>query len=299
MHYLNLPGAAIVLDPDGRGLALPGDDVYLQHRARVGDDPLWLPAAAVGVVGRSGAARRAGSHAAIEESYGSKREQAEAKARRARELAEEAERKRLQPQSTTLLGRLFGWLSRKKPVEPISVAPEEVAAHGPQPSMWQGMPRTLVDAPPVTPLSTAAAAAAPFADALAKAAAPGHALDDDLELQRSRISFRRGRTVCGQSQPSGREEGRLTSQELHCSSSAGLVYSSAGCVAGRHLLRQARRCRHQARHHRAEERARLQAAALLAALSQRRARHRARRGTARRGSRAGARSPPSSVSTVR
>ncbi len=37
----------------------------------------------------------------------------------------------------------------------------------------------LVDAPPVTPFSTAAAAAAPFAEALAKAAAPVHALDDE------------------------------------------------------------------------------------------------------------------------
>src|SRR6202051_3085145 len=63
-------------------------------------------------------ARRAGSHDAIDESYGSKREQAEAKAHRARALAEEAERKRLEPKSTTLLSGLFGWLSRKKPVEP-------------------------------------------------------------------------------------------------------------------------------------------------------------------------------------
>ena len=45
--------------------------------------------------------------------------------------------------------------------------------------MWQAMPRTLVDAPPVTAYSTAAAAVAPFAEVLAKAAAPVHALDDD------------------------------------------------------------------------------------------------------------------------
>jgi S-DNA-T family DNA segregation ATPase FtsK/SpoIIIE len=123
--------------------------------------------------------RRAGAEAAIEESYGSKREQADAKARRARELAEEAERKRLEPESTTLLGGLFGWLSRKKRVEPISVGPEEVAPVGQPASMWQGMPRTLVDAPPVTAYSTAAAAVAPFAEVLAKAASPVHALDDD------------------------------------------------------------------------------------------------------------------------
>ena len=38
------------------------------------------------------------------------------------------------------------------------------------------MPRTNVDALPVTPLSTAAAAAAPFAEALAAAAAPPYAI---------------------------------------------------------------------------------------------------------------------------
>ena len=42
----------------------------------------------------------------------------------------------------------------------------------PSASVWQSMPRTNVDAPPVTPLATAAAAAAPFAEALAAAAAP-------------------------------------------------------------------------------------------------------------------------------
>jgi S-DNA-T family DNA segregation ATPase FtsK/SpoIIIE len=40
------------------------------------------------------------------------------------------------------------------------------------------MPRTLVDAPPITPLSTATAAAAPFAEALARAASPVRAIDD-------------------------------------------------------------------------------------------------------------------------
>jgi S-DNA-T family DNA segregation ATPase FtsK/SpoIIIE len=115
------------------------------------------------------------------ESYGSKRELAEEKARRARELAERAASKSSDSRSenTTLLGGLFGWLSRKKRVEPITLAPqEEVAAAGEQVSMWQAMPRTLVDAPPVTAFGTAAAAAAPYADALAKAAAPVHALDD-------------------------------------------------------------------------------------------------------------------------
>ncbi len=181
VSYLNLPGAAIVLT------LMVAVSLYLATTFTFNTAREWATIR-FGFLQRlwewwvQRRARRAGSHDAIEESYGSKREQAEAKARRAREFAEEAERKRMQPQSTTLLGGLFGWLSRKKPVESISVAPEEVAASGPQPSMWQGMPRTLVDAPPVTPYSTAAAAVAPFADALAKAAAPGHALDNDLAL---------------------------------------------------------------------------------------------------------------------
>jgi DNA segregation ATPase FtsK/SpoIIIE, S-DNA-T family len=115
------------------------------------------------------------------ESYGSKRELAEEKARRARELAERAAHRHsgANVESTTLLGGLFGWLSRKKRIEPISIMPEEAVTAGPQGSIFQAMPRTLVDAPPVTAFGTAAAAAAPFAEALAKAAAPVHALDDE------------------------------------------------------------------------------------------------------------------------
>jgi len=181
VHYLNLPGAAIVLT------LMVAVSLYLATTFTFNTAREWATIR-FGFLQRlwewwvQRRARRAGSRDPIEESYGSKREQAEAKTRRARALAEEAERKRLEPQSTTLLSGLFGWLSRKKPVEAISVAPEEVVATGPQASMWQGMPRTLVDAPPVTPYSTAAAAVAPFADALAKAAAPGHALDNDLAL---------------------------------------------------------------------------------------------------------------------
>jgi S-DNA-T family DNA segregation ATPase FtsK/SpoIIIE len=112
-----------------------------------------------------------------EEEFLSKREKMEEKARRARELAE-AESTPAEP--GTLLSGLFGWLGRrKKKNNPLSIAPDsDLPASQPQGSMWQTMPRTLVDAPPVTALGTAAAAAAPFADALARAAAPVHAIDD-------------------------------------------------------------------------------------------------------------------------
>ena len=178
VHYLNLPGAAIVLT------LMVAVSLYLATTFTFNTAREWATIR-FGFVQRlwdwwvQRRSRRAGAEAAIEESYGSKREQADAKARRAHELAEEAERKRLEPESTTLLGGLFGWLSRKKRVEPISVAPEEVVPVGQPASMWQGMPRTLVDAPPVTAYSTAAAAVAPFAEVLAKAASPVHGLDDN------------------------------------------------------------------------------------------------------------------------
>jgi DNA segregation ATPase FtsK/SpoIIIE, S-DNA-T family len=184
VHYLNLPGAAIVLT------LMVAVSLYLATTFTFNTAREWATIR-FGFLQRlwewwvQRRSRRTGfavSQNSNEESYGSKREQADAKARRSRELAEAAERKRLEPQSRTLLSGLFGWLSRKKPVEPISVAPEEVAAAGPQPSMWQGMPRTLVDAPPVTAYGTAAAAVAPFAEVLAKAAAPVHPLADNRGL---------------------------------------------------------------------------------------------------------------------
>jgi DNA segregation ATPase FtsK/SpoIIIE, S-DNA-T family len=177
VHYLNLPGAAIVLS------LMVAVSLYLATTFTFNTAREWATIR-FGFVQRlwdwwvQRRSTRAGAETAIDETYGSKREQAEAKARRARELDEEAERKRLEPRSATLLSGLFGWLSRKKRVEAISIGPEEVATAGQQASMWQGMPRTLVDAPPVTAYSTAAAAVAPFAEVLAKAAAPVHALDD-------------------------------------------------------------------------------------------------------------------------
>jgi S-DNA-T family DNA segregation ATPase FtsK/SpoIIIE len=178
VRYLNLPGAAIVLT------LMVAVSLYLATTFTFNTAREWATIR-FGFVQRlwdwwvQRRNRRATSDVAIEESYGSKREQAEAKARRARELSEQAERARPKRESTTLLGGLFGWLSRKKRVEPIAMAPEETPALAQPSSMWQGMPRTLVDAPPVTAYSTAAAAAAPYAEVLAKAAAPKHALEDE------------------------------------------------------------------------------------------------------------------------
>jgi DNA segregation ATPase FtsK/SpoIIIE, S-DNA-T family len=189
VHYLNLPGAAIVLS------LMVAVSLYLATTFTFNTAREWATIR-FGFVQRLWEwwLQRRSSRTdviAVDQGYGSKREQAEAKARRARELAEEKERERFTPRRTTLLGGLFGWFGRKKPVEPITVAPEEIAANH-QPSMWQGMPRTLVDAPPVTAFSTAAAAAAPFAEALAKAASPMRALDDDTNFKDPGFDFDAG-----------------------------------------------------------------------------------------------------------
>src|SRR5271169_4348035 len=111
VNYLNLPGAAIVL------ALMVAVSLYLATTFTFNTSREWatirfgfLQRLWDWWVQRRG--RRAGAEAAIEESYGSKREQADSKARRARELAEQGERKRLKPESTTLLSGLFGWLSR-------------------------------------------------------------------------------------------------------------------------------------------------------------------------------------------
>jgi S-DNA-T family DNA segregation ATPase FtsK/SpoIIIE len=128
VNYLNLPGAAIVLT------LMVAVSLYLATTFTFNTAREWATIR-FGFVQRlwdwwvQRRSRRAGSRDEVEE-YGSKRERAEAKARRARELAEEAERKRLQPESTTLLSGLFGWLGRKKRVEPIAVPEEEIAATG-------------------------------------------------------------------------------------------------------------------------------------------------------------------------
>jgi S-DNA-T family DNA segregation ATPase FtsK/SpoIIIE len=186
VHYLNLPGACIVL------ALMVALSLYLATTFTFNTAREWATVR-FGFIQRLWERwtnwRSGRKHAkAEEEDYGSKRAAADEKARRARELAEAAERKKAEPESTTLLGGLFGWLSRKKRIEAISIVPHEEAAGEPV-SMWQAMPRTLVDAPPVTALGTATAAAAPFAEALAKAAAPVHALDDASNFLEGELGF--------------------------------------------------------------------------------------------------------------
>ncbi|MGA8939953.1 MAG: DNA translocase FtsK [Acidobacteriaceae bacterium] len=117
--------------------------------------------------------RRAAKTEEFDEAFASKREIAAVQARK-QAASEEGEEDKA-ARSGSLLSSLFGWFGRRK-----RAAENENGASGVQglglsetpTSVWQTMPRTLVDAAPVTGLHVATAAAAPYAAQLAAAAAP-------------------------------------------------------------------------------------------------------------------------------
>jgi DNA segregation ATPase FtsK/SpoIIIE, S-DNA-T family len=198
--YLNLPGASIVL------ALMVALSLYLATTFTFNTAREWTTMRfgfAARMWERWSTWRESRRGAQLEEDYGSKRERVELKARRERELAERKTREeeeklaRAQARSnSTLLGSLFGWLSRRKKVAAVAEEPEEITA--PETSVWEAMPRTLVDAPPVTPIGTATAAAAPYAEALAKAAEPRRAIDDAsnfAEEHHEAPSFRREEAI--------------------------------------------------------------------------------------------------------
>jgi S-DNA-T family DNA segregation ATPase FtsK/SpoIIIE len=183
VHYLNLPGASIVLALMV-ALSLYLATTFTFHTAREWVDNHFSFIRAISERIAAWRARRALARAE-KRAFPSPDPSDDAEAgiyafasRRTPNLEQAAldlERERAAPiepaaEPTTLLGSLFGWLRRRKttPPEPETI-PDPPAAPA---SVWQNMPRTNVDAPPVTALSTAAAAAAPFADLLAAAAAP-------------------------------------------------------------------------------------------------------------------------------
>jgi S-DNA-T family DNA segregation ATPase FtsK/SpoIIIE len=181
--YLNLPGASIVL------ALMVALSLYLATTFTFNTAREWTTM-------RFGFAQRMwerwvqwresrqGADLPVEQ-YGSKRERAELRARRERELAErkehEAEVRKHAP-TTTLLGGLFGWLSRRRQKAVVATETEDSAAM-PDQSVWHAMPRTMVDAPPVTAIGTATAAVAPYAEELAKAATPVRAIDDATNFE--------------------------------------------------------------------------------------------------------------------
>ena len=186
VQYLNLPGAAVVVT------VVVAVSLYLSTTFTLATARTWLTmhfSLFRRVHDRWAQWRLNRTNARVEaatERFGSKREQAETLAR-----ANEAKAAMLAaaPERNTLLSGLFGWWSRRRTAampeaEMPSVVPEGEAA-----SVWEAMPRTLVDAPAATPLSTAMAAAAPHAEALAKAATPRRALDDENNFPEAGFDF--------------------------------------------------------------------------------------------------------------
>ena len=185
VHFLNLPGACIVL------ALMVAISLYLATTFSFSTAREWATVRFSFIQAmqdrwtRARARRSSESSDEARDIFESKRERMEARARRTREKEAVAfrltgEEAAPEPAHTeTLLGGFFGWLGRRK----RNVAPVE-EPEAPMPataqSVWQAMPRTLVDAPPVTPFSTATAAAAPFADQLAKAAAPAREWNGDI-----------------------------------------------------------------------------------------------------------------------
>ncbi len=186
VQYLNLPGAAVVVT------VLVAVSLYLSTTFTLATARTWLLmrfSLFRSLHDRWAQWRLNRMNARVEattERFGTKREQAEtlARANEAKAAAVAAA-----PERNTLLSGLFGWWSRRRAgampdTEMPSVVPEGEAA-----SVWEAMPRTLVDAPAATPLSTAMAAAAPHAEALAKAATPRRALDDENNFAEAAFEF--------------------------------------------------------------------------------------------------------------
>jgi S-DNA-T family DNA segregation ATPase FtsK/SpoIIIE len=184
VHFLNLPGAAIVTT------LMVAVSLYLATTFTFSTARQWLFTHFSFIEGlreRYEAWRqRKSSREALDaelDGFESKREVA------ARKLREQNERDypdglpsdtdmptatlQVAPEPTTLLGGLFGWWKKRKRKTDEPARADDDMPFQPEPvSLFQSMRRTNVDAPPVTALSTAAAAAAPYAEALFAAAAP-------------------------------------------------------------------------------------------------------------------------------
>ncbi len=204
IQYLNLPGASIAV------ALMVVLALYLATTFAFNTAREWAEAH-FGFVGalrerwRAWRARRRGEPVAAEafgdseEAYGARRAKMEAAARKEREEAERAAARA--ERGNTLLGGLFGWWARRRGRDAVSVVPREEAPAATAGTVWETMPRTLVDAAPVTALSTAAAAAAPYAEALAAAAAPLPLQPDELEPGPQRSSGPAQASLLAQEEP--------------------------------------------------------------------------------------------------
>jgi S-DNA-T family DNA segregation ATPase FtsK/SpoIIIE len=170
IHFVNFPGALILC---GLMVAL---SIYLTTTFLLATARGWFLShfAFIRSLSERYTARklRRGIHSVDDpDAYASRREFAAAKARTEPEPSSDEAATR----NTSLLSSLFGWFGRRKRHhdDDSHLTSGNMLGLSDEPaSVWQTMPRTVVDAAPVTGLHVAAAAAAPFAAQLAAAAAP-------------------------------------------------------------------------------------------------------------------------------
>jgi S-DNA-T family DNA segregation ATPase FtsK/SpoIIIE len=163
IHFVNLPGAIIL---SGLMVAL---SIYLSTTFLLTSSSEWFIThfgfiRALAERYAAWKARRNGTFV-TESVSDSRREQA------ALRLAREAEAAN-RPPNTSLLSGLFSWFGRKRHHDEDEQPASMLGLSEEPASVWQNIPRTVVDSAPVTSLHVAAAAAAPFAAQLAAAAAP-------------------------------------------------------------------------------------------------------------------------------
>jgi DNA segregation ATPase FtsK/SpoIIIE, S-DNA-T family len=185
IHFVNYPGALIVC---GLMVAL---SLYLTTNFLLATSRIWFTLhfgfirslsdrIAAWRSRRRGRSAAEHADAEPENAFASRREIAAAKARRQAEAASHNTAAR----SGSLLSSFFGWFSRRKRNRDDDHATSggRLGLDNEPASVWQTMPRTVVDAAPVTGLHVAAAAAAPFAAQLAAAAAPLRSNPSNPEL---------------------------------------------------------------------------------------------------------------------
>ncbi len=170
MHFINYPGALIV---SGLMVAL---SLYLTTSFLLANAGSWFTehfGFLRNLSDRYAAwkmKRRGAEEVEFDEAFASKREIAAAMARRQEKSEGEGEGR-----NGTLLSSFFGWFGRwrrKGDEEDEAGAGQRLGLSDEPASVLQTMPRTVVDAAPVTGLHVATAAAAPYAAQLAAAAAP-------------------------------------------------------------------------------------------------------------------------------
>jgi S-DNA-T family DNA segregation ATPase FtsK/SpoIIIE len=184
-HFVNYPGAVIIC------ALMVALSLYLTTSFLLATAQVWFMARFGFVRSLSErytawkSRRHSPSADELDDPFASKREIAAAKARSQTRHQDQPSGKDTATRNSSLLSSLFGWFGRRKREhdEESPLASGNMLGLDDEPaSVWQTMPRTVVDAAPVTGLHVATAAAAPFAAQLAAAAAPLRSAPSGPEL---------------------------------------------------------------------------------------------------------------------